>query len=200
MTSQSELRHIPEETLEQYCMGRLSESETEPLEEHLLLCTVCQDSLTETEQFLTVVRSAATQLEAEPLQESWWTKWWQSLTTLPKPVFAMAACALALLVILPSRTPNSAVVDLQAMRGAEAAIEAPSDAKLTLRLPAQARAAEGRLDLRIANAEGSIVAQAPVQKVDGRSFASVEKLKPGSYWVRLYSNENLMSEYGINVR
>jgi anti-sigma factor RsiW len=202
MTSQSEMRHIPEETLEQYCLGRLSESETEPVEEHLLLCNLCQDTLTETEQFVTAVRSALDQLESQPATETWWARLWRSLTTLPKPVFALAACALALIVIIPSQTRNPAVVQLQAMRGAEAATQAPANTKLTLRLPAPTAATleQGRLELRVANLDGAVVAQAPVQQKDGQIIAEIDGLSAGAYWARLYSNDQIVAEYGLNVR
>jgi anti-sigma factor RsiW len=202
MTSQSEMRHIPEETLEQYCLGRLSESETEPVEEHLLLCNLCQDTLTETEQFVTAVRSALNQLESQPATEMWWTRLWRSLTTLPKPVFALAACALALIVIIPSQTRNPAVVQLQAMRGAEAATQAPANTKLTLQLPAPTAATleQGRLELRVANVDGAVVAQAPVQQKDGQIIAEIDGLSAGAYWARLYSNDQIVAEYGLNVR
>jgi anti-sigma factor RsiW len=202
MTSQSEMRHIPEETLEQYCLGRLSESETEPVEEHLLLCNLCQDTLTETEQFVTAVRSALDQLESQPATETWWARLWRSLTTLPKPVFAMAACALALIVIIPSQTRNPAVVQLQAMRGAESATQAPANTKLTLRLPAPTAATleQGRLELRVANLDGAVVAQAPVQQKEGHIIAEIDGLSAGAYWARLYSNDQIVAEYGLNVR
>ena len=196
------MRHIPEETLEQYCLGRLSESETEPVEEHLLLCNLCQDTLTETEQFVTAVRSALTQLESQPATEMWWTRLWRSLTTLPKPVFVMAACALALIVIIPSQTRNPAVVQLQAMRGAESATQAPANTKLTLRLPAPTAATleQGRLELRVANLDGAVVAQAPVQQKEGEIIAEIDGLSAGAYWARLYSNDQIVAEYGLNVR
>ena len=34
-----------------YSMGRLSETEIDNVEDHLLICPVCQDRLTETDQF-----------------------------------------------------------------------------------------------------------------------------------------------------
>jgi len=36
-------KHITGDTLERYVMNRLSESEFEPVEEHLLVCSNCQD-------------------------------------------------------------------------------------------------------------------------------------------------------------
>ena len=39
MMSKTNLPHIAEDTLEMYSLGRLSETETEDVEEHLLVCT-----------------------------------------------------------------------------------------------------------------------------------------------------------------
>jgi len=50
--------HIDENTLELYAMDRLSESEAAPVEEHLLVCYLCQDRLAEIDRFLTDLRSA----------------------------------------------------------------------------------------------------------------------------------------------
>ena len=200
MTSQSASQHIPEETLEQYSMGRLSDSESEPVEEHLLVCMHCQDLLTETEDFLHAVRAATDQLKDNPEPVSWWKHWWESATALPKPVFAMAACALALLVVLPNRPPNAATVELQTMRGAESAAQAPADSTLNLKLSVPVDQGNNPLQVRVADSAGKIVEQAPVEFVEGQPVARVGGLAAGSYWVRVYRNEEMVSESGLNVR
>ena len=86
MMSKTQLPHIAEDALELYVMGRLSEPETEPVEEHLLVCHHCQDLLEETEEFVKAIRVAARELEnepeaqpqvqlrSEPKAESWWSR------------------------------------------------------------------------------------------------------------------------------
>lgn len=51
-------RHVPEDVLERYAMGRLSGEECEPVEEHLLLCAVCQRSLEQTDEYIRVAQAA----------------------------------------------------------------------------------------------------------------------------------------------
>jgi len=51
-------RHVPEELLEAYAMDSLSEPESAPLEEHLLLCEICQHRLAELDDFIQVAKSA----------------------------------------------------------------------------------------------------------------------------------------------
>jgi hypothetical protein len=37
--------HVPDEALEQYALGRMSEPEEAPVEEHLLVCQRCRDEV-----------------------------------------------------------------------------------------------------------------------------------------------------------
>jgi hypothetical protein len=50
--------HYPEETWENYALGHLSDRESETLEEHLLICSVCQDLLAQTEEYIEVAKAA----------------------------------------------------------------------------------------------------------------------------------------------
>ena len=50
--------HFPYQRWEEYAMGLLSEQQAEPLEEHLLVCSACQDLLAEADEYLAVVRAA----------------------------------------------------------------------------------------------------------------------------------------------
>ena len=52
--------HIPEDWLERYSLGTLEEPLIAPLEEHLLICHLCQDRLVETDDFLEAMRAATT--------------------------------------------------------------------------------------------------------------------------------------------
>jgi len=53
------VQHIPEDSLEQYATGALSEPEVGPLEEHLLICAACQDRLQATDDYVVAMRAAA---------------------------------------------------------------------------------------------------------------------------------------------
>ena len=206
MMSKTHLPHIPEDTLELYSMGRLSESEIEVVEEHLLVCNACQDSLQETEDFVRAFRAAVPELEIEPELQSeagWrdrWQNWWGKLFAIPAPMIAAAACAvLAFVILVPRHTPT-AVVDLQAMRGAEAASIAPPDASLTLNLSLRGLENPGPLRMEIADEVGNIVRRADTTRSGERATAKTDGLKAGAYWVRLYSGSELLREYGLTVR
>ena len=49
---------FPEELLETYAMGKLSGQESEPVEEHLLLCPICQQRLDGLDDFIHVIKAA----------------------------------------------------------------------------------------------------------------------------------------------
>ncbi|MGA2120054.1 MAG: hypothetical protein ABSH56_35625 [Bryobacteraceae bacterium] len=51
-------KHIPGDTLERLVMNRLSESELEPVEEHLLVCRSCQDRLEAKDEFVKAMKAA----------------------------------------------------------------------------------------------------------------------------------------------
>ena len=51
--------HVSEEVLETYALGKLSEEDCAPLEEHLLLCCICQRRLEQTDEYLRVIQAAA---------------------------------------------------------------------------------------------------------------------------------------------
>ena len=50
--------HFPDDLLESYAMGKLSDQESEPVEEHLLLCSVCQERLGELDDFVQAIKTA----------------------------------------------------------------------------------------------------------------------------------------------
>ena len=195
MMSNLNLPHLAEDTLEMYSLGRLSETEIDSVEEHLLMCAVCQDRLSETDQFVQAIQSAARELEREPKAEPWWKK----LFAAPTPVWAAAACALiALVVFIPRQTPT-AVVDLQAMRGPETPVGRPANAALTLKLSLEGLENSGPLQVQIAAASGQIVAITQADRDQSVAVAHTNKLPSGKYWVRLYSGTELLREYGLTV-
>ena len=49
---------ISDDLLESYAMGKLSNRETAHLEEHLLLCAVCQERLATVDDFILAMKAA----------------------------------------------------------------------------------------------------------------------------------------------
>ncbi len=51
-------RHFSAEAWEEYARGMPSEEDSKPLEEHLLVCLACQDSLAGSDEYIRVVKAA----------------------------------------------------------------------------------------------------------------------------------------------
>jgi|HubBroStandDraft_1064217.scaffolds.fasta_scaffold784672_1 hypothetical protein len=61
-------RHVSEDVWEQYAMGMLSEEDCRPLEEHLILCSVCRDLLAHADEYIWAAKAAAASLRAAASQ------------------------------------------------------------------------------------------------------------------------------------
>jgi len=56
---------IPEDLLETYAWGRLSDPRGAQLEEHLLLCAGCQNRLQQIDEYLQVAQAATAALDSQ---------------------------------------------------------------------------------------------------------------------------------------
>src|SRR5438045_3489064 len=87
--------HPSEDLLELFVLGRLKNDDLASLEEHLLLCNECQESVEEIDAFVYATRRAASQLPPAKPRRGW------VLPFVPKPVLAGAAVLLFLAAFLP---------------------------------------------------------------------------------------------------
>jgi hypothetical protein len=193
--------HRTEEQLEQYALGRLAGADLVSLEEHLLLCDACQMRLDQVGDFAIGMREALSlQPAAAPSATSKdWFAW------LRRPAFAMAvAGAVALIAIVAvistgrTKLAPTAMLQLTASRGEMPATSPAREYDLTL-ADAPSAGSPFRVELVSANGEAMWKGSA-----DGNITAAVkiqETLKPGEYFVRLYSpSGTLVHEYGFRVR
>jgi anti-sigma factor RsiW len=193
--------HVSDERLEQYLLGRLPETEVNEVEDHLLVCPSCQDLLEETQEYMAAMKLATAQALSQPQRDSLWSKWLRFASAIPKPALAAAACALFAFILLVPRNQRTATVELESLRGPEAAAQAPANVRLTLRLSLVGmEAATGPFEVRVADAGGSIVARTSVAVDGSRAVAQVEALPPGVYWVRLHDKGEIVREFGLSVR
>ncbi|HEX5229842.1 MAG TPA: hypothetical protein VFW44_19155 [Bryobacteraceae bacterium] len=51
-------RHFPYRCWEDYAMGLVSDQQAETLDEHLLICSACQDLLAEADEYVQVAKTA----------------------------------------------------------------------------------------------------------------------------------------------
>ena len=195
--------HIDDELLERYSLGRLAEAESAVVEEHLLVCTECQDRLAEADEYSQVIRQALSELPPEKAKSSWLARLWP----VPKMAWVPAAAAVAvvaMVVMVPDDRTAPQTVTLLARRGPEHAPVANAGERLTLQLERGTLVAGRPYRIEIANATGTVVWYGVVNWAAGAPSVNVPRpLGPGAYWVRLYAVEpggNLLREYGLTVK
>lgn len=203
---QAGICHATDDQLDQYAMGALPEAEEEELEEHLLICPMCQSALALTDVYWSGMRGAARQLRG-PARVA--VPWFRRVFEAPKARWAVGLAALCLLVAaveLPQRHRVSAppaVVLLEATRGADgpANASAPARSPFLLSLDLTGLPPLARYSLEIVDALGHPVFHAGAAPADNRLRATVAQGLPGGvYYVRLYApGQELLREYALRV-
>ncbi len=204
--------HFSEDSIEAYALGRLPEKEAGGLEEHLLICSVCQERLERADNFVQAFRVAVHAPKAElmgkkPPQPAWFS--WLRASWQPLPMAAAVAVLAITIVALAPRRANvesETVVALAAMRGgsSEAIAVVPGHQRLHLDLDATALA--GRTyRVELADSRGRRIWQSPtpVAVDNGHVKAALGRSVPaGLYWVRLYdpASGQLAREYGLRAK
>jgi hypothetical protein len=201
-------KHPPEEHLEEYSRGTLSDEEAERLEEHLLVCAACQDRLAELDAFVDATRQAARQVQAEPpsaLEDG--LRGLSRLAGKP-PALVMLGAGLLIAVTLTPRLWHSGVaaevfpVRLEAVRGpGPLAARAPASRPLALTLDLAGVSGSPTYRVEIVDARGAPAFErtVPGNGGDTVNVAGV-RLPVGRYWVRVYEpSGGLLREYGITA-
>ena len=179
--------HIPEEMLEEYAFARLREPQAGRVEEHLLICEVCQEALADLDDYIRAMK-AATAEPAIPLRRR---------GSLPYVAAAAIAAGIAIALLWPARPAPAESVELFSMRGAEMPrIHAHHPAELKIEVPDLPDAVY-RVDL--VDAEGRLIWSGQVAAAEKQLRVREPKaLKAGLYWVRLYSpGGELLREFGL---
>lgn len=196
-------QHLSEDAFEAYSLGRLQEPECGQFEEHLLVCALCQNRLTEIDQFSLSLRTAAVELRQETRQRrpvrAERRRW---------PILVAGLITFAVAIALPwrsNRREHVREVDLSVERGAgtRRVIQAHAAERLALNLDLTEvrHAAEYRLE--VVNAAG-VTVWAGIVKSRGSHLRTElpVALTQGIYWVRLYISSPapfLLREYGLQV-
>ena len=192
-------RHVTDDQLDLYALGRMPEAEQEEFEEHLLICEQCREALSAQEVYVRSMRAAARESRQRAVARGW--------RSLPAPAWAVA---LAILVVLSgmwrlsSRMGSGApaVELLEATRGADApAHSVPAWHALTLALDSTGLTALASYTVEIVDAAGHPIQQTSAVQANHQVRASVPRgLPAGMYYVRLYApGQELLREYGLHV-
>src|ERR1700737_3299472 len=117
--------HAVDEVLESYAMGTLAEPTLGELEEHLLICAHCRERLTDTNAYVTAMRSAAGGLEQrDESRKLFWARA-SGWLTFRRLGWAMAIVSLVLagtalrLLLSPSQSQPPVSILLETSRGSE---------------------------------------------------------------------------------
>jgi hypothetical protein len=198
------INHIDDETIDRYALGKLTEDELAPVEEHLLICHACQDKLDAADGFVSAFRAAAPLATAEVAARD---PWYRRLFNVPKVAWVPALAAMVVLAIVVQTRPSldrTQVVELRTYRGAEAASEVESGSLLQLRLGTEGLKDRQPYRVEIVDSRGTKIWYGVVAWTEGVASVHVPKLLgAGQYWVRLYEvppDSELVREYGLKVR
>ncbi len=195
------IQHIEEDLLDQYALGILSAELRPDLEEHLLVCSVCQNRLVEADELLILFREAAT------LENASTTSRWSAAFAFRTSFWCGTAAALTALLILLATGDSRhaklppAIFLMQSLRGPDTGAEMSSARPLFLVFDL-AVLANSDYEIDIVDSVGNEVLQRAAEVRDGRLVILVEKLAPGSYWVRVYRKQpsrELLAEYGLRA-
>lgn len=192
--------HPTNDALESYIMGRLAEQDLTHLEEHLLICSRCQDAVQEIEAFVTAAKAATQTLQQTTRSPRW------SVSRAPVP-YAVAACAaiVSLFLAIPTSHPSPETIQLASMRGSEAsAFQGHAGVPLNLKLDISEVPVAASYTVELVDANGGVQWQrGEVARGSGILTALVStRLSPGQYWVRVYRNtpkSDLLREFNLSL-
>ena len=193
--------HISEELLEQYAFRRLTEPQSAPVEEHLLICPTCQDRLDEIENYIQVMKLAASRQRQKSR--------FSHLGGWPFParlgLAGLIVTAVALVIPWRGRNMPASEVTLVASRGTSSTpvAEARAGAGLILKMDVSEIAKSGDYAVSLVNSEGRelwrTLATANQHQLLVQSPARIS----GRYWVRLFDTSQppvLLREYGLELK
>lgn len=191
--------HLDDEEVEKYSMGKATPGEEESWEPHLLICDLCRDRVETAGAFAKAMRSASQELRRGRGTQTNRS----SLFRLLPAIGAFAAAALIVVVWVTWRDRGKAepaVITLRAMRGAEINSAAPAGRPLDLRLDAVEIARSPAYRVEIVGSGGARVWSGSASLQGSEAEAQTPAEKPGSYYVRLYSQTGiLLREYALHV-
>jgi len=195
-----EMQHISEELLERYSLQQLSDDQLEPVEEHLLVCELCQKHLTQVDNYVAAMKIAARQITADlplPAVSRRPLQWALSLSG--------GALLATLLVFAFLGRPVSTLqseVTLTATRGTVpgAMTQVPAHTFLLVKAGVTDDAG-GPLTLQLVNEQGNTLWHGTAVAQQGNITARVsQRLDAGLYWFRVYEGDELLREYGLRVK
>ncbi|MBZ5595113.1 MAG: hypothetical protein LAP39_22950 [Acidobacteriia bacterium] len=199
--------HISHEALEQYATHMVQEPALAEIEEHLLVCSQCQQELEEIDTYVSAMRRAAKGLQQEDeSRKRFWTRVSRALTfrrlgwAMALTALALGAVALRIATNKPERALEPFALVLETSRGSEMQ-HAPAGRRLALGLDATGLPVFSRYFVKLVDESGRLRLES--QATADRSIvhtAVPDGLRRGIYFLRLYSpTKELLREYGLQI-
>ena len=200
--------HPTEDLLEEYSFGRICEPALTPLEEHLLICAQCQDQLEAIDDYRAVVKSGIAAFERErqsafvPSPGFVFPKFFGRML-LATAVLLMVAGVIGWRAHRPvTEVSEAETVRLMALRGSggEGTAHAKSGRRLELVIDRTDLPSSVSYRLEIVSSSGRPV-WSGITRVAGQDIAAAvdAHFQSGVYWVRLYSGERELREFGLHI-
>jgi hypothetical protein len=194
--------HPTGELLEEYGFGRVREPALAALEEHLLVCSLCRTRLEELDEYAACMKAVLAGLERGGQASPAISLPWFAPPQIPgAPALLLAALLLvfvgATIAWHAKPVPPTATVQLAALRGGESdgLSPAPSDRPLDLTLDGANLPPAPGYRLELVNQSGRKIWSGEANRTGTRLSAHVAGgLRPGVYWVRLYSSQIYASQ------
>jgi hypothetical protein len=201
--------HFSEETLESYSLGRLPPASQADLEEHLLICEECRNRVADSDDFVSVMRAAAMNLNSRG-EERGRTRlfgWFAPLSW--KPAAAVAMAVIAVLAVwrpwtdAPAGEEVEVHLHLQRGEAAELVSRVAAGSALSLLVDLSELPPQPVYRLEVVDAEGKRLWEGRVEPAGGIVVANTGvRVLRGNYWVRLFGGPDgagLLREYGMKA-
>jgi hypothetical protein len=174
--------HLDDDILERYSMGRLSETESETVEDHIAICSRCLDRLDQTTAFVQGMQSALKggEFQAEPKPERNWFQRW--MTTPVWAGAALAAAGLFFVVNQQGTLSTPAVVTVDGMRGTSTVVHGTGPFDFELFMPAEGN----KYHVELLDANGAKQWESEVPGVNGKLHAVIKhRIATGQYFLHV---------------
>jgi hypothetical protein len=188
--------HPDESQLEGYSLGRLPKPEVLSLEEHLLICEVCRQRFSESEDYARAMQHASARSRTEPRGTQW-------VSRFPRLIPALAAAVVLLGIGVTWQmnqkvTSAPAAVILEATRGGGQVAQVPAGKPLLLKPGLDGLPSFPEYHLEMVDRAGKRVWQTNFAPAAG---VAAPEQQPGIYFVRLYSLPGaLLREYVMEIK
>jgi hypothetical protein len=203
--------HPSEEVLEEYSFGRIPEPALAALEEHLLICPVCQSQLLAVDDYKALMKSGIVRFErVREASVAHSPRFW--FPRLPGGINVFLAAAVLLVVsttviawrmyLTAAAVSPAATVRLIALRGdeADASASAPANRPLNLVIDRTDLPSSLSYRLEIVSSSGRQIWSGIARVADEAiSAEAAARFESGVYWVRLYSGDRLLREFRLHI-